>query len=58
MKTIKPEEVYVAATRPSMRSRHACRYSSERAYNAKRMYPALGYRTPEEFEIPLAQQAA
>ncbi|WP_195180447.1 integrase core domain-containing protein [Mesorhizobium sp. INR15] len=58
MKTLKVEDVYVAGYDSFADVAERLPRFIEEVYNSKRLHSALGYRTPEEFEIQLAQKAA
>ncbi|WP_298223812.1 integrase core domain-containing protein [Acidocella sp.] len=58
MKTLKVEEVYVAGYNNFADPAARLPGFIEQIYNAKRLHSALGYRSPEEFETQLAEQAA
>ena len=58
MKTLKAEEVYLAGYETFHDVAARLPRFIEDVYNAKRMHSSLGYRSPEEFEAQLAQQAA
>jgi putative transposase len=58
MKTLKVEEVYLAAYETFADVTVRLPKFSEEAYNAKRMHSALSYQPPNEFEAQLAQQPA
>ncbi|MGB3538265.1 MAG: IS3 family transposase [Mesorhizobium sp.] len=58
MKTLKVEDVYVAGYDNFADVAERLPRFIEEVYNSKRLHSALGYRTPEEFEIQLARKAA
>lgn len=58
MKTLKVEDVYVAGYDNFAYVAEGLPRFIEQVYNSKRLHSALGYRSPEEFETQLAQQAA
>lgn len=58
MKTLKVEDVYVAGYDNFADVAEGLPRFIEQVYNSKRLHSALGYRSPEEFETQLAQQAA
>jgi putative transposase len=58
MKTLKVEDVYVAGYDSFADVAERLPRFIEEVYNSKRLHSALGYRTPEEFEIQLARKAA
>lgn len=58
MKTLKVEDVYIAGYDSFADVTERLPMFIERVYNSKRLHSALGYRSPEEFETQLAQQAA
>ncbi len=56
MKTLKYEEVFAANTGICRRRIWSIREFLEKIYNGKRLYSALGYVPPTEFEANLAAQ--
>ncbi len=58
MKTLKVEDVYPAGYESFADVAERLPRFIEHIYNARRLHSALGYRSPEEFETQLAQQAA
>ena len=58
MKTLKAEEVYLAGYETFEDVANRLPRFIEDVYNSKRMHSALDYRSPDEFEAQLAQQAA
>jgi putative transposase len=58
MKTLKTEEVYLAGYETFNDVAARLPRFIEDVYNANRMHSSLGYRSPEEFEAQLTQQAA
>lgn len=58
MKTLKVEEVYKAGYQTVADAAERLPIFIEQVYNAKRLHSALGYRSPEEYETLIAQQAA
>ena len=58
MKTLKVEEVYIAGYETFKDVTARLPKFIEDVYNGRRLHSALGYRSPEDFEAQLAQQAA
>ena len=58
MKTLKVEAVYLSEYETSADVVDSLPRFIEEIYNTRRLHSALGYRSPEEFETQLAQQAA
>jgi putative transposase len=58
MKTLKVEEVYLAAYENFADVTGRVPRFIDAVYNAKRMHSALGYKSSDEYEAQLAQRAA
>ena len=58
MKTLKVEDIYIGGYKTFADVAVGLPKFIEEVYNAKRLYSALGYRSPNEFEDQLVQQAA
>lgn len=58
MKTLKVEDIYIGGYKTFADVAVGLPKFIEEVYNAKRLYSALGYRSPNEFEHQLVQQAA
>ncbi len=58
MKTLKVEDVYRAGYNSFADVAARLPRFIEEVYNSKRLHSALGYRTPEEFEIQFTRKAA
>lgn len=58
MKTLKVEEVCLAGYEKFDDVAVRLPYFIEETYNERRMHSALGYQSPNQFEVHLARQAA
>lgn len=58
VKTLKVEDIYIGGYKTFADVAVGLPKFIEEVYNAKRLYSALGYRSPNEFEDQLVQQAA